>query len=352
MLLARLLPGAALWLVVTASGAHAGGFTDPMVTPAIANMAPAAAPLIAIAPAGDHLVAVGPRGMVVTSDRAGQSWTQALVPVESDLVAVQFPDALNGWAVGHNGVILHSADGGKTWVKQLDGSTARAAFEDAYKRQIAAGNAALTPFLQQIQLNFDAGPTLPWLSVLFTDDRNGLAIGSFGDIAITQDGGATWQPWLEHIDNPNFYDLDSIRSIAGTLYIAGEQGSVWRYNQAKQKFETRATAYDGSLFGITGSATTLIAFGMRGNIFRSTDQGKTWTQSVDTASASIMSGTLLPSGQFALVNADGGVLLSGDDGKSFHLATASFGGPLTDIVARDGGQLVLTGLAGIQHAAD
>ncbi|MEN1451047.1 WD40/YVTN/BNR-like repeat-containing protein, partial [Pseudomonas aeruginosa] len=47
---------------------------------------------------------------------------QAQVPVDVLLTSVHFPDANNGWAVGHDGVVLHSTDGGKTWSKQLDGS--------------------------------------------------------------------------------------------------------------------------------------------------------------------------------------------------------------------------------------
>lgn len=33
------------------------------------------------------------------------------MPVSSDLVAVSFPDAANGWAVGHDGVVLKTSDG-------------------------------------------------------------------------------------------------------------------------------------------------------------------------------------------------------------------------------------------------
>jgi photosystem II stability/assembly factor-like uncharacterized protein len=330
--------------------AHAATFADPIDTPAITYSSPAAEPLIALTRAGDHLVAVGVRGVAMVSDASAQGWTQSSVPVESDLVAVQFPDAQNGWAVGHDGVILHSNDGGRSWKKQLDGIGAQTIFEADYNKQITAGNAALAPYLQQIQLNFDAGPTLPWLSVWFNDPQNGYVVGSFGDLAVTHDGGRSWQPWLEHIDDLNFYDLDAIKNIGGQLYITGEQGSVWWFDPAAQKFVARPTNYDGSLFGVTGTASTVIVFGMRGNIFRSEDEGKTWTQSADPSGSSIMSGTVLPDGRIALVNVDGGILLSTDDGRSFHLAPTTQNAPLTDIAELNAGNLVLTGLSGIQHA--
>jgi photosystem II stability/assembly factor-like uncharacterized protein len=73
--------------------------------------------------AGKRVVAVGQRGHVLISDDAGEKWQQSEVPVSADLVAVHFPDAEAGWAVGHDGVILNSTDGGRTWVRQLDGRT-------------------------------------------------------------------------------------------------------------------------------------------------------------------------------------------------------------------------------------
>ena len=54
----------------------------------------------------------------------GKTWTQAEhVPVRSTLLDIDFaPDnELEGWAVGHEGVILHTSDGGKTWELQYDG---------------------------------------------------------------------------------------------------------------------------------------------------------------------------------------------------------------------------------------
>ncbi|MCB1707753.1 MAG: hypothetical protein KDI10_03325, partial [Halioglobus sp.] len=70
---------------------------------------------------GERYFAVGIQGHILYSDDGGDSWTQAAVPVRSSLLSIDFPTPELGWAVGHEGVILHSSDGGKTWVKQYDG---------------------------------------------------------------------------------------------------------------------------------------------------------------------------------------------------------------------------------------
>ncbi len=37
-----------------------------------------------------------------------------------------FSHAAKGWAVGHDGVVLHTSDGGESWRMQLDGNQANA----------------------------------------------------------------------------------------------------------------------------------------------------------------------------------------------------------------------------------
>jgi photosystem II stability/assembly factor-like uncharacterized protein len=337
--------------VLVSRHANADNFADPIDTPAVLVAAPTDQPLIALSQVGDHFVAVGSRGLSVVSDAASSQWNQAKTPVESDLDAVQFIDAQTGWASGHDGVILHSTDGGRTWTKQLDGIQARALFKAYYTKQASAGNKSAAAMLTQIQLNFEPGPTLPWLSIWFTDAKTGFAVGSFGDIARTDDGGQDWAPWLEHVQNPEFLDLNAIKNIGGTLFMVGEQGTVYVFDPTSQMFVARPTNYTGSLFGMTGTSKSLIVFGMRGMIFRSTDQGKTWNQSTDPSSSSIMAGTALPDGRILLVNVDGGVLISQDDGKSFA-AFRNEDMPLTDIVQSGAHQLIVSGLAGVRHVQD
>lgn len=74
-----------------------------------------------ISRAGSRVIAVGMHGSILYSDDQGNRWTQARVPVSVLLTAVHFVNERLGWAVGHNGVVLHSADGGASWQRQLDG---------------------------------------------------------------------------------------------------------------------------------------------------------------------------------------------------------------------------------------
>jgi len=97
---------------------------DVLVTPSVKAVKAKQSLLLDIAKAGERLVAVGARGHVLYSDDNGGKWHQAKVPVSVLLTSVVFPDVRNGWAVGHSGVVLHSADSGETWKKQFDGNAA------------------------------------------------------------------------------------------------------------------------------------------------------------------------------------------------------------------------------------
>src|SRR5699024_10881475 len=106
-------------------------FRDPLDWPAEELTRLAERPTQALARAGDMLVAVGARGLIATSTD-GQHWQQSPSPVQSDLLAVVFPTPEEGWAVGHDGVVLHSTDAGRSWEKQLDGRQAGQLFTDYY----------------------------------------------------------------------------------------------------------------------------------------------------------------------------------------------------------------------------
>src|SRR5688572_29939006 len=112
-------------------------FVDVLDQPALSSGLAAQRLLQASAFAGERLVAAGAHGHIVFSDDGGTTWQQAQVPVSADLTALHFVDATLGWAVGHEGVVLHTADGGASWTVQLDGRRANALML-AYVQQLPA----------------------------------------------------------------------------------------------------------------------------------------------------------------------------------------------------------------------
>ncbi len=299
----------------------AAGFVDPLDQPARTSALASRNLLLSVARAGDRTVAVGQRGHIVFSDDQGTSWKQAVVPLSSDLTAVYFVDASLGWAVGHGGVILHSRDGGASWVRQLDGRQANALLVADLEKKTAAGQDSrrLAPLLAEALRYRQEGPDKPFLDVWFSDKNNGYAVGAYNLIFRTSDGGQRWEPWFDRTDNPAFFHLNAIRGIGNEVYVVGERGLFLRFDTTTQRFVSRPTSYAGSFFALAVTAKHVMAFGMRGNAYRSGDQGGNWTKSGMDVQSGLSGATVAEDGRIVVVSQAGQVLVSEDDGATYSI---------------------------------
>lgn len=123
---------------------------------------------------------VGVDGMIFHTNDGGATWARQSSGTQRELRSVQFlADGLQGWTVGYGapigdaqddtGTILHTIDGGATWVRQSSGT--------------------------------------PWQleSVRFlADGRQGWTVGSNGTILHTVDGGNSWVPQTDYLRSAFF----------------------------------------------------------------------------------------------------------------------------------------------------
>ncbi|MEA1676906.1 WD40/YVTN/BNR-like repeat-containing protein [Nitrospirillum sp. BR 11163] len=279
-------------------------------TPIPALIAPLASRslLLAAALAGNRLVAVGERGHILLSDDNGHSWRQAPAPANATLTGVRFIDARQGWAVGHDATILHTADGGESWTLQ----------------------------------NFAPDWEQPLMDVLFDDADHGIAVGAYGLFLETADGGKTWTK--RRITDDDLH-LNAIFATGGdTRMVVGEAGGVYTSADKGHTWTKRVLPYEGSLFsGVAVDDRTVVVFGLQGHAFRSTDGGQNW-QTIDTGTkAGLMGGVATPDGHVVLVGALGTVLSSSDGGASFKLTYRPDRLGLADAVRDADGGLILLG---------
>ena len=343
-----------LALAATLSAPSLGaGFVDPLDAPAMQSPLAARSLLQGVAKAGSRIVAVGQRGHVVYSTDSGASWKQASVPVSSDLTAVFFIDDKQGWAVGHDGVILHTADSGEKWDLQLSGSTANDLLVAAMERKVAAepASADAKKLLAEAQRYKEQGADKPFLDVWFADAQNGYAVGAYNLIARTRDGGRTWEPWFDRTDNPKFFNLYAIRPAAGELFIAGEGGLVLKLDGATQRFRALTVPYNGSFFGVADTRSAVVVFGLRGNAFRSEDRGATWAKIDAGLPASIVGAATAADGTTLLADVGGRIAARSDGGRTFGKMALSVTMPLTGIADAGGGKLAVVGPRGAAVSA-
>ena len=244
--------------------------------------------LLAATRAGRRLVAVGDHGVVLLSDNEGKTYRQAkAVPTRAALTAVSFADERNGWAVGHWGAIVHSADGGETWTLQRS----------------------------------DTSVDRPLFSVYFADAGHGLAVGLWSLLLATADGGKTWNevklsaPPEGGKADRNLFAVFANRK--GSIFIAAEKGTVLRSEDLGATWSYLNTGYKGSFWsGCALADGTLLVGGLRGTIYRSTDDGRTWSAASSGTQSSI-TGLVGEGAKVHAVGLDGVHLVSSNGGVSF-----------------------------------
>lgn len=303
--------------------------------------------ITSVASAGQRLVAVGARGVVLLSDDEGVTWRQVQVPVSVTLTAVNFVDAQYGWAVGHSGVVLHTRDGGESWSRQFDGQQAAAAVSARVDQLTVDLDEEQAGLLQDYAaLLTEDGPDKPLLDVRFLDRQIGFVVGAFGLAFRTDDGGETWKPWFEHIDNPDQMHLYAIEGERDRLVIVGEQG-LYLSGSVNGHFVSHSTPYEGSFFAATRlDPQTWLLAGLRGN---------TVIHSLATDEFRHLRAPEPVSFNAVLGIGDGSALLASQAGRLFRVTATSTTmsalplqpmPPLTDILRTGHATVVLGGFRG------
>lgn len=323
----------------------------------------AQAPLTDVQNLGAQLVMVGESGHILLRTADG-GISQAQVPADLLLTAVHFPEPSNGWAVGHDGVILHSSDAGKTWSKQLDGNTisqlmlawaeaevarledASAAAPDDEALSTALDNAFFA--LDDAKAGAEPGPSRPLLDVWFKSAEEGWAVGAYGMFVHTRDGGKTWA-YVPGLENPERLHLNAVLGLAdGSLLVAGEGGRLYRSSDNGEHWLPGQQLTQASLYNLLQlQSGQLLALGFGGTLLSSQDQGQSWTNLPVPVRAGLYGGTQLTDGSL-LLGGQGGVLLYSADGQQFQAWQGQSKAAVLGVSAINPGQLALIGSNGLQ----
>ena len=189
--------------------------------------------------------AVGDNGTVLFSANGGETWTSQNTPIPQDLRGVYFLNRNTGWIVGLNGTVFYTTNSGQTWLGKVISD-----------------------------LTNDLG------FITFANDNHGwlLATGSPYDknLTATSNGGDTWQvgqgPVVNKLYSMNTFGPDTLwlTSVNGGAFYSTDGGTTW---------ENRDTGLEGHLYSIAFMDTlTGWVSNDRGRIWHTTDGGFTWNE--------------------------------------------------------------------------
>jgi photosystem II stability/assembly factor-like uncharacterized protein len=303
--------------------------------------------LLDVAKSGKRIVAVGERGVVLFSDDIGATWQQASVPVSVTLTAVNFVDEKYGWVTGHSGVVLATSDGGGTWRLQLEGKRAA----DLWRAEVSAGSKNdddSDKRLQEAQRLVSDGPDKPFLDMHFFDRKRGFVIGAYGLIFATADGGETWSPWMDRLDNPKALHFNALAVQGQRILIVGEQGLLLQSVDGGKTFVRLSSPYPGSWFAVAAlpDGKWLLA-GLKGNIYTYSPAG--FSQCEVPIPVTIGCLSLMHDGSVLALNQAGQALISRDSGGRWTSVSWPPGPPLTAVVELDGSRLLASSLRGVRE---
>lgn len=302
-----------------------------------------------LAQQGTRLVAAGELGHILIADSPDGPWREAKVePARgSAFTRVAFVADKIALAVGHDGWIVRSADGGETW------------------QEVA----------------FDQGRPDPLLGIAGPFDGKLFVFGAFGLLMSSPDEGQTWQaapltiegeaaakpaaapaaeadPYADPFANFGAQDsqadrhLNAMTRLAdGSLVLVGERGLVLQSRDGGGTWKSLEAGYTGSFYGVLALDARVLVYGMRGNVYFTDDQGKTWQKGETPRNVSLFSGLVLGNGDVALVGDNNTMLVSKDRGANFAVATEAkvrgLAAGLAEAIELPGGVLLTVGDTGI-----
>jgi photosystem II stability/assembly factor-like uncharacterized protein len=139
-------------------------------------------------------------------------WTQQTSGVSTSLNDVYFTDSQMGWAVGDNGVIINTINGGQTWDSQTSGTAEKLR------------------------------------AVFFINENNGWAVGGTTNKTMlkTTNGGSTWEDASSNsIPNKNMLDIEFYSINTGwvittdSVYMTADGGNTWHNEVFQNTIETQ-----------------------------------------------------------------------------------------------------------------
>jgi photosystem II stability/assembly factor-like uncharacterized protein len=107
--------------------------------------------------------------------------------------------------------------------------------------------------------------------------------------------------------------------------------------------------YEGSFFGLVPiRGNGLLAFGLRGHLYRSADSGETWTQLESHTTAMLTDGVTINDLRVVIGGLAGVLLVSGDAGETFRLTQQDDRKGVSALLPGPAGAVVVAGEGGVR----
>ncbi len=234
------------------------------------------------------------RGVLLTTNNGGQTWTPLPTPLVSEFLDFGMRDGRSGWAITRSSAvhpigILETNDGGRGW--SPTGATLDASWQTADLTNpssgVVAGTLAQIGFVRRTaggQISLKPSRTdLTGLrnirALKMADKQTGYLVGDGGLVMQTPDGGGSWQaPASLSAAASELFDWKTIATHEANIWIAGSPGThvlhssdggkSWQWQETEHPLPIRSLHFFDEKHGW--------AVGALGNILATRDGGRSW----------------------------------------------------------------------------
>ncbi len=277
-------------------------------------------------PSGTACFAVGDNGTILASTDGGATWTPQNSGIATTIYSIACPTTAICYAAGLGGTVLATTNGGATWSRQASTTTQTLYGISCPSSSVcfAAGTTGVVLATNNggAAWTVQATGTQHYLyAITCPSTTTCVAVGAYGTILATGNGGATWSTQSSGTSV-------SLRGIACTTTQSctaeGDGGTILTTSNGGAAWTAHSSTTSNNLQGIACSGgTNCVAVGDAGTTVATTNGGTSWSAGSSGTSSNLRDAACLTATQCLAVGDNGSI-------AGIAVSTTSSGGTVGD----------------------
>lgn len=226
----------------------------------------------------------GQKGMVMFSYNAGTTWYAQSTPTKEILQSISFIDHKNGLAVGDNGAVIKTTDGGQNWETINIGTNEHLSRVLMVSTNVVyilpKRTAKLVGFVYKStdggntwqKFQFESFTQTPYFmnGISFINEDIGWICGDVGHVYKTEDGGRSWERQASALEMSNRNSFNDIEFVTedegwacgnkGTLLHTTNGGKRWKKVDLNTETHLLALEFNGPYIGYVAGNRNLWSY--------------------------------------------------------------------------------------------
>ncbi len=231
-----------------------------------------------------NCIAVGNNGTLVATTNGGSSWSSQTSGLTSGLESISCPSSSDCVAVGVSGHIIATTSGGSSWSAQT------------------------------------SGVSVAMYGVSCTSTSDCWAVGASGTILVTTNGGSSWSAQTSGVTST----LQSVWCASSSdCWAVGASGKILVTTNGGSSWSSQTSGVTGTLYGVACNSTSAcLAVGASGKILTTANGGSSWSSQTSGTSNQLNAISCASSSACWAVGASGTILATANSGSSWVSQTS------------------------------